>query len=252
MSECTSKQDKVAVIADPRWKDLYRIGAFACIVFPVSIVIAILVFFIWPYAPGSTSVADTFAILQTSRMAGLMALEVQVIVLLAVMVLQLLAVYAALQRVNASYALIALVFGLMGVVLWLTARPVVEMAHLSDQYTAATTDVARRQYLAAGEAFYALFDGTAWMVSQFFIGISGMISSLLMVRSRAFSKATAYTGIGLSIVGFGFWIPAVGVVLSLLGTMGGVIWYGLMARDFFRLAWRRQGQITSSAERTDS
>lgn len=48
-----------------------------------------------------------------------------------------------------------------------------------------------------------------------------------MVRSEAFSKATAYTGIGLSIVGFGFWIPVIGVVLSLLGTMGGVAWYSI-------------------------
>lgn len=235
MSESTSNQVVDTVIADPSWKDLYRIGAVACIAFPISIVVAIIVFFIWPYAPGAIPVADIFAILQTSRMAGLMALEIQVIVLLAVMVLQLLAVYAALKRVNASYALIALIFGLMGVLLWLTARPVVEMSHLSDQYAAATTDAARGQYLAAGEAFYALFDGTTWMVSQFFIGISGMISSLLMIRSQAFSKATAYTGIGLSIVGFGFWIPVIGVVLSLLGTMGGVIWYSLMARDFFRL-----------------
>ncbi len=236
MSESTSNQVADTGVTDPRWKDLYRIGALACTAFPISILFAIIIFFIWPYAPGSISVDDIFAILQISRMAGLMALEIQVIVLLAVMVLQLLAVYAALKHVNVSYALIALVFGLMGVVLWLTARPVAEMAYLSDQYAAATTDVARRQYLTAGETFYALFDGTTWMVSQFFIGISGMISSLLMVRSEAFSKATAYTGIGLSIVGFGFWIPVIGVVLSLLGTMGGVAWYNLMARDFFRLA----------------
>lgn len=237
MHEVKSNQGKTTERADPRWKELYRVGALACLAFPVSIIIAIIIFFIWSYAPGTTTVADIFGVLQNNRLAGLLSLEVQVILLLLVMPLYMLAVYGALKRANESYALIALVLGLMGVVLWLVARPVAEMVYLSERYAAATSEAVRRQYLAAGETFYALFDGTAWLLSQVLIAISSLINSLLMVRGAVFSKATAYVGIGLSVIGLGFWLPGIGVILSLLGTMGGVVWYLLMARDFYRMGW---------------
>jgi hypothetical protein len=115
MAESRLNQVADAEVADMRWKDLYRIGCISCIAFPASIVIAVVVYFIWPYAPGFTSVADIFAVLQNDRLAGLMSIELSVIVLLPIMIPQLLAVYVALKRVNESYALIALVLGLMGV-----------------------------------------------------------------------------------------------------------------------------------------
>lgn len=229
-----TRQD-YARVPDPRWKALYRIGFIASIAFPVALLLAVLAFFIWPYAPGTTSVADIFALLQTDRMAGLFSLELSLPILLPIMILIYLALYVALKQVNESYALIALVLGLMGIVLWLTARPLAEMAVLSDQYAAAANDAARSQYLAAGEALHALFNGTAWMLSQFFICISYAISSLLMLRSKFFSKATAYLGIVLALTGLGFAIPVVGPILALLGTVAGVPWYILMARDFYRL-----------------
>ncbi len=241
MTRATHSQIDDAASLDPRWRDLYRIGGIACVAFPISIVIAIIAFFIWPYTPGATSVADIFASLQQNKLAGLVSLDLSVIVLLPIMIPQMLAVYVALKPVNESYALLALVFGLMGIVLWLAARPLVEMAYLSDQYAAATSETARRQVLAAGEAFQALFNGTAWMLSQFMIGISGTISSVLMLRSDVFSRTTAYVGLGLSIFGYGFWIPVIGVILSLLGTVGGVLWYSLMARDFFRVTRAQSG-----------
>ena len=61
----------------------------------------------------------------------------------------------------------------------------------------------------------------------------------MMLRSRAFGRATAYVGLGLSVFGYSFWIPVVGPILSLLGTVLGVVWYVLMARDFYRLGWRK-------------
>ena len=61
---------------------------------------------------------------------------------------------------NESYALLALVLGLIAAVLIVPARPISELFSLSELYAAATTDAARSQYLAAGEAILALFDGT--------------------------------------------------------------------------------------------
>jgi hypothetical protein len=237
MLETTQNKVKEIENADPRWVDLYRIGFVACVLLAISIPLAILAYFIWPYTPGFTSLENIFATLQVDRLAGLMSLDLSVILLEPITILQVLALYVALKQVNESYALIALVLGLMGVILWLTSRPLVEMTYLSGQYAAAATEAAKNQYLAAGETFHALFNGTAWMLSQFMISISGTISDVLMLKSKYFSKATAYVGFVLAITGFTFWIPVIGIPMALVGTLGGTVWFVLMARDFFRLGW---------------
>ncbi len=222
---------------DARWIDLYKIGTMTCIVFPVMIILTVIAFFIWPYTPGVMSVADIFANLQNNLLGGLVSLDLFMVLLMPVAALITLPMYIALKEVNESYALIALVLGLMGYTVIFAARPLAEMTYLSDQYAAATSEIAQNRYLAAGEALHALFNGTAWMASMILVGVSGVILSLLMLKSIAFTKATAYSGLVVSIGGLGFLIPAIGPLLSLAATIGGVVWYGLMARDFYRLGW---------------
>ena len=243
MPETNKNPDKDIDLPDPRWKDLYRIGFIACAAFPIFIVIAVVAYFIWPYAPGFTSVMDIFSDLQTNRLGGLVSLDISVVILMPVMIFEILAVYVALKCVNESFALIALVLGLMGVVLWLVSKPLVEMVYFSNQYAAAASEVERSHYLAAGEALNAIFSGTAWMLSQFLISISGVINAFLMLRCNFFGRATAYTGLALSFFGISFWIPVIGAFLSLLGTIGGVIWYTLLARDFYHLGWGESNAI---------
>lgn len=229
--------------ANPRWKDLYRLGAVTCIILAAAIPLAILAYFIWPYTPGVSSVAEIFTSLQTDRLAGLMSLDLSVIIIEPFAILQTLALYVALKKVNESYALIALVLGLMGILLWLIARPLVELTYLSEQYAAATTDAMRDQYLAAGEALHTLFNGSAWMLSQFLIAISSTISSLLMLKTRFFSRWTACTGLILAIPGFIFWVPTVGMYALLIGTLAGTIWFILLARDFIRIGWDKSNSL---------
>lgn len=64
MPEPRSSRITDAESADPRWKDLYRIGGIASILITVAILFAIAAFFIWPFKPGGASTADIFAALQ--------------------------------------------------------------------------------------------------------------------------------------------------------------------------------------------
>lgn len=236
-----SRQNPVADSdsAEMRWKDLYRIGGIACLFVVALVILAIIAFFIRPYAPGSTSTVDIFTTLREDMLGGLVSLDILLLVIELVTVLPLLALYVALKRVNESYALIALVLGLIAVVSFIVSRPLAELVLLSEEYATAATETARSQYSAAGEALLALFDGTAWMVGTVLVGVSALISSLLMLRSPIFGKTTAYVGIIASVPGFGFFIPVIGPVLLFVVTFGGVIWYILIARTFFRLGWDR-------------
>ena len=89
-----------------------------------------------------------------------------------------LALYVSLRPVNPSYALVALVVGLIGLVLLIPARPIVELFALSRQYAAATTDAARSQVLAASDALLALFGGTNWFMNTLLGALSLLTSSL--------------------------------------------------------------------------
>jgi hypothetical protein len=223
----------------PRWRDLYRIGFVASIAVAALIVMAVIVYFIWPYQPGVTSVAQIFADLQENRIAGLLSIEISVLFVDAFLILQALALYAALKRVNESYALIFLVLEIMGIAFFLIARPVAEMVYLSNQYAAATSEVARSQYLAAGEAMSALFNGTLWMWANLLIAVAGFLQSLLMLRSRVFSRATAYVGFVINVCAVGILVPnfAIATLTGLGSTIGGAVWYLLIARTFFQLGW---------------
>ena len=176
---------------------------------------------------------------------GLIALDVLTVPIVLLNVLPLLALYAALKRVNESYALIALVLGLIAVPMLLTARPVIEMVMLSDKYAAATALAARSQYLAAGDALLEHFSGTAWLVETICLMVSGLISSLLMLRSPVFGKTTAYVGIATSLIGFGFVIPVIGNLLFLVNTILSIVFSILVARGLFRLV-RQIDRVESS------
>ena len=152
-----------------------------------------------------------------------------------------LALYVALKKVNKSYALIALVFGLISCIVIIPARPIAEMFYLSNQYFAATTDVAKNQYLAAGEALSSLFNGTAWIIYFLTFGVDLIISSFLMLRTKMFSKTTAYMGIFLNIGLLSIFagIPSftqIATLLNLVTTIVGAIWNILVARTLFQLA----------------
>jgi len=53
----------------------------------------------------------------------------------------------------------------------------------------------------------ALFDGTRWFMNTLLGALSLLASSLLMLPSQTYSKATAYTGISTNLLVCGFFIP---------------------------------------------
>ena len=218
---------------DQRWKDLYQAAGIAAVVSEIIIFLGLVTYFIWPYTPGVKTTESIFLLLQKDPLGGLVSLDLFLFIGNLFSILLFLALYISLQQVNASYALIALAFGLIGVVLLIPARPIFELFTLSSQFASATTEAARNQYLAAGEALLALFNGTGWFMNTLLGALSLLISSILMLRSKLFSKSTAYVGIFTSAAVCGFFIPGVGKFLLFLSLPGYMIWYFLLARKFF-------------------
>jgi hypothetical protein len=236
MSTATVTHEKTAFSIELRWKDLFKVAGIACIVSELIILFGIVAYFIWPYMPGYTSTEQIFSFIQADPLGGLMALDFFLLIGNLGSILIFLALYISLKRVNESYALIALVLGLIAMILIVPARPIAEMFSLSHAFSSAVTETARSQALAAGDALHALFNGTGWLVNTVFGGISLLISSILMLKSKVFGKATAWVGLLTNVAVLFFFIPAgVGTLLLFLSLPGYMAWYVQLALKFFRL-----------------
>jgi hypothetical protein len=219
-----------------RWKQIYSIGAISAILSEIILVFGIFAFFIYPFAPGNKSTETIFMLLQNDKFGGLISLDFHLVMGNLFGILVFLALYVSLKQVNESIALIALVVGLVADILIIPARPISELFALSGLYSSATTDAAKSLYLAAGEALLSMFNGTSWFVNTLFGGLSLLVSSLLMLRSNVFSKATAYVGIVTNAAVCLFFIPGIGSFFLLLSLPGYMIWYAQLTRHFLKLA----------------
>ena len=240
--------------SDSDWKSLYRVGGVAALIagvlFRRNISAEIALF--GPHQPPAT-VSDWFALLQSNRLLGLAYLNIFDLVNYALVGLMFLALYAALRRANKSSMAIATTLGFVGIAVYFASNTAFSMLSLSDQYAAATTDAQRTTLLAGGQALLAInrfsspgaHPGAGGYLSLLLIAVAGMITSVVMLRSAVFNRATAYVGILASALDLAYcfaytfvptvdsellavcFIPAAGLLL--------MIWHILVGRRLYQL-----------------
>ena len=96
-------------------------------------------------------------------------------------------------------------------------------------------------FLAAGEAKLATFHGTSFHVSYVLGSISGLIMSLVMLKSNLFTKTTAYVRIASSVFDFGLYLPVIGLYVSMFSVFFLFAWNIMIARRLFQL-----GKVSST------
>jgi hypothetical protein len=219
--------------ADPHWRWLYRIGGAAALFAAAMIPIQLTVFIIW----GQPETAlGWFTLFEDSKLAGLLAFELLLVISTALGIATTLALYVALRGVNESLMAIALVVGLLEAVAFMMARPAFEMLYLSEGYAAATTDAQRAMFLGAGEAMLATFNGTAFHLSINLFSIYFLIVSIVMLRSHIFGRVIAYVGILAALFNWALYVPQIGIFLSILSIVPfWAIWLILVARKLLQL-----------------
>jgi hypothetical protein len=219
--------------ADSRWSWLYKIGGAAALFGVAIYLIHLIVFFVW----GQPETAlGWFTLFESNKLGGLLAFELLLVISSALAIATTLALYVALRRVNESLMVIALAVGLVEAVVFIVARPALEMLYLSEGYAAATTDAQRAMFLAAGETMLATFNGTAFHLSINLFSIYFLIVPIVMLRSHIFGRVTAYMGILAAIFNWALYVPQIGLFLSILSVFPFLlIWNILIARRLFQL-----------------
>ena len=193
------------------------------------------------------SAGEWFMLLQQNQLIGLILLGLIDLVNYALVSLIFLALYGVLRSTNNGAMAAALIFTFVGVTLFFASNQSFSMLALSKQYAAAATETDRTMFLAAGEALLAidnpgeLAQGMRNLLSLFLVLLSGLIISLVMLRSQAFGKAASYSGIlanTLALATFPVLLFAPGISwlpMSLSAPLR-LIWYVLIAIGLFRLA----------------
>jgi hypothetical protein len=146
-----------------------------------------------------------------------------------------LAVYVALRRASPSVTTMATGLWLLAIVMVIAANPAVEMLSLSNQFAAATTEAQRSSALAAGQSLLAGWEGTTFQVGYVVGQLAGIMLGMVMLRGNLFGRAVPYALILGNVVGFGYYLPTVGLAISAFSGVVLWAWYLLVARRFFQL-----------------
>ncbi|MBZ5516067.1 MAG: hypothetical protein LAN62_14715 [Acidobacteriia bacterium] len=223
---------------DPGYGLLFKIGAWAALIMVALFFAQLAAYVVWPHP---TTVPGLFALFQKSKIQGFVGFDFLVAVDQILEIPIALALFIALRRLNPSLMILFLALSFVGIVCFILARPGFEMLNLSTRYAAAKTEAERGSLLAAGETMFALFTGTGFQVSYVLTSIAQLLMSVVMLGSREFGRLAAWLGIFTAVVGFGLYIPVVGIPLAVLSALALQVFNILIARALFGLARQQSG-----------
>jgi hypothetical protein len=202
--------------------------------------------------PPPESVAEWFGVFQASPIIGLFYLGLADAIIMILWGPMSLVLYFVLRQTSRTWATIATPFVFVGMTVFLATNTAFSMLFLSNKFSAATSEAARTGLLSAGEALIATSQGTGGRYAGMALAwLAGLVLSILMLRSKAFSKATAWVGIvglGLLIVGtpFGGHYTDTGtptaaqIALTALQYVGGgllsLVWYILVGLRLLKIS----------------
>jgi hypothetical protein len=231
-------------------KGIYKIGGMAAL---LTVVVAfgemVITFLPGGNAPVET-VIDWFTQIQNNWFMGLRNLGLLNIVMFALGIPMYFAIYTAHRKVNKAFGALAMIISFIGVAGFFATNRAFSMLELSGQYAQATTDAQRSMFAAAGQAMLSV--GRSHSLGtfiSFFLGeLAGILMSVVMLRGKIFSKATALTGI----IGFTLllifevctsFIPVLNEVAMIFAMGGGLLnitWLILLGRRLFQLVRKEE------------
>jgi hypothetical protein len=258
MAQSILNQVTHAETIDDNWKSLYPVGGAAALIVVLVALSEILITFLpggGRTGPDTITVIDWFTLLQNNWFIGLRNLGLLNIVMTTLGIPIFFALYAAHRRSNRPYAALALIISFLGVAVFYATNRAFPLLDLSRQYAAATTDMQRAMVVAAGQAMLSVGQShtPGTFLGFFLMEVAGIMISVVMLQSKVFSRATAYTGM----LGFGLlfifeicssFAPVlfdVAILFALGGGLFNLAWYILIARRLFQLS-HREGKLLSS------
>lgn len=222
-----------------------RLGSVTALVLLLYVLATMAVVFGLGGQPASAR--EIFDLLNTNQLVGMLRLDALTTLVMPLYYLLLLSLYFALRKDQPVAVTLSLLLGCVGLTLFLSAPSFLSWLTLSDKF-AATTDAAQKSLLlAAGESVLAtdLWHGSGAFVGGLLVQIATLLLSLAMLRSSLFRKSTAWVGVVTHSLDLAHilvlpLLPALGAVLMSTGGTLYLLWFPLLAGDFFRQGRRSE------------
>lgn len=225
------------------WRGLYWTGAVAASLTAILVPMHIAAFVAWP-PPLEGTALDWFHVFQSNELIGLVSMDLVLVFDYVLLLPIFLALYASLRERSPSLVSLGVAAGLAAMAIYLASNPMVEMLALSRRHVAAASEEERALLVAAGQATVERYQGTAFHASYILGSLAGIFVSWPMLRTPGFGRVAAWAGILGNVVGFGLYLPVVGLLLGVLSGPLLWVWYILVARGLFRFATAREGKPT--------
>jgi hypothetical protein len=227
-------QAPAGLAIDRREKPLYRFAGVAVLVATLVSIGSITAYIAWPPPVGGA--AEWFRLYGENAFRGMVSLDLPYILVTFLMLPVMLALFTALRKTSPTASLSAVALYAVTFAAMLASNPMVEMWTLSREFAVATSTAQQTALLGAGEALLASYTGTAFHL--FYVGgqLAGIVLGVVMLRGcRLFTKPVAITMIVGNLVGFGLYVPTVGLALSVFSGVVLLVWMILLGRQFLEL-----------------
>jgi hypothetical protein len=232
--------------AHSHWCPIYKISGMAAIGAVIVGIAEIIITFLPGGNTTQETVIDWFQLYQSNVFMGLRDMGLLNMFLNALAILTYSALYIAhRQDRNQPFAMLSMIIAFLGIGIFYATNRAFPMLALSQQYAAATTDAQRTILESAGQTMLSVGQShtPGSFLGFFFVEVAGVMISAVMLRSRIFSKFTAYAGIlgfGMLLV-FEFFssfisgLSTAAMMLAMVGGLFSMAWYSMVARTFFQL-----------------
>ena len=225
------------------WNRLCQLGGVVSWIQLGMLLLSIGIGLLFGFLP--TTVEEYYQTLNNDGLVGVLRLDLGTLILLALFPFVAVAVYAAFRQSRPAYGLLAMVLILIGTLLGLANESAFAMMHLGDLHAAASSAAQQEQLLAAGQAVIAanMWNSTAGFLAGIFMQGGFVFISFVMLRSKDFSKGTAYTGIlsnGLDFIHVfvALFAPALAATLLSIGGVFYLFWFVFLGRDLVKFGRR--------------
>jgi hypothetical protein len=225
---------------------IYKAGAYCAIL--IIIIYLIDLIFVIKYGPVVTkSVPEIFEIFQKNRIIGLLQSFSLDIVAAIIRLPLMLALFVSLIKIKKSFypLILSLIFGFIGITVYLSYNSVFSMLHLSDLYASTDNMELKKQLIAIGYTYLSSFDanGIQPFISFTFFGIWGILLSIIMFKSKDYGRVMAIIGMVGFILEQGppagiypqFW-KEIDPILIGIGGVFIIVWYLLVFIKLIRLS----------------
>lgn len=227
------------------WRQVCCLGGAAALLVVLTALAEILITFLPGGYASAETVTDWFALLQSNPFLGLRNLGLLNIVMTALGIPLVFALYWVHRKTVPALSALAMILALIGTAVFYATNRAFPMLELSAQYAAAAGEAERTLLKSAGQAMLAVGQShtPGTFLAFFFSEIAGILMAVVLLKGKLFNLAAACAGW----VGYGFllifevfssFVPSshdAVLIPAMIGGLANIAWYILVAVRLFQL-----------------